>query len=95
MKLIIPLAILTLLLPTAPLARSAPSMTTAKFLAGLPVRDPALAALTHTPGWGQHSALLETKWDKMEQRQMADVRAWAAAKSRPILPRHRRGLLHV
>lgn len=79
MKFIIPLAILTVILSAAPLARSASPDDEAKFLAGLPVRDPALAALTHTPGWEQHSALLETKWQKMEQRQMADVRAWAGA----------------
>src|SRR5580658_10204713 len=41
MKLIVPLAILALLLPAAPFARSAPSYDDdAKFLAGLPVRDP-------------------------------------------------------
>ena len=78
MKFIIPLALLTVILPAAPIARSASPDDEAKFLAGLPVRDPALAALTHTPGWAQHSALLETKWQKMEQRQMADVRAWAS-----------------
>ena len=80
MKLLVPLAILALLLPAAPLARSAPSFDDdAKFLAGLPVRDPALAALTHTPGWEQHSALLTAKWTQMEQRQMAAVRGWAVA----------------
>ena len=79
MKLIIPLAIFTLLLSVAPFARSAVTVDDeAKFLAGLPVRDPALAALTHTPGWAQHSTLLGAKWDHMEQRQMAAVRGWAA-----------------
>ena len=79
MKLIVPLAILTLLLPTAPRARSASYFDDeAKFLAGLPVHDSALAALTHTPGWDQHAALLGAKWNKMEARQMGAVRAWAA-----------------
>jgi hypothetical protein len=79
MKFTVPIAILALLLSAAPLARSAPSSDDeAKFLAGLPVRDSALAALTHTPGWDQHAELLGAKWDGMERRQMGTVRAWAA-----------------
>jgi hypothetical protein len=78
MKLIVPLAIFALFLPSAPLALSAPSSDDeAKFLAGLPVHDPALAALTQTPGWEQHSNLLGAKWEQMEVRQMGAVRAWA------------------
>jgi hypothetical protein len=79
MKLITSLAIVALLLTVAPLARSAPSVDDdAKFLAGLPVHDPALAALTRTLGWEQHSNLLGAKWYQMETRQMAAVRGWAA-----------------
>lgn len=90
MKSILPLALLTLLIPAAPFARSAPPDSApspnedAKFLAGLPVQDPALSALTHTLGWEQHSTLLGAKWDKMERRQMGTVRAWAAANLGPF-----------
>jgi hypothetical protein len=85
MKPIVPLAFFTLFLAAAPLALSAPSSDDdAKFLAGLPVHDSALAALTHTPGWEQHSTLLGAKWDRMETRQMAAVRAWAGGNLGPF-----------
>lgn len=81
MKATTPFALLTFFtLAAAPLARSGPSYDDeAKFVAGLPVHDSALSALTNTSGWEQHSSELGSKWNKMEQRQLGTVRTWAAA----------------
>src|SRR5262245_60755732 len=49
----------------------------AKFVAGLPAKDPALAALQKESWWTSYSAELDKKWTKMDQRQLAHVRAWA------------------
>ncbi len=61
----------------APLTRAAQSPDeAARFLAGLPVRDPGLSA---QPAWGAHADRLSRSWARMEQRQLVKVRAWAAA----------------
>jgi hypothetical protein len=49
----------------------------AKFVAGLPSRDPALAALQRESWWTSYSAELDRKWAKMDQRQLGSVRSWA------------------
>ncbi len=77
MKLVPLLAILMLF---APLSRAGQSPDeAAKFLAGLPVRDAALATLESQPGWTAHAESLGKSWNRMELRQTAKVRAWAAA----------------
>ncbi len=77
MKLIALLAAAAL---ATPLARAAQSPDeAARFLAGLPVRDPALAALAAQPAWGAHAERLGRAWTRMDQRQLVKVRAWAAA----------------
>ena len=79
MKITISLALISLTMLSAPSARSAPSFDDdAKFLAGMPVHDSALAELTRTPGWEQHAANLGARWNKMEARQIGAVRAWAS-----------------
>jgi hypothetical protein len=49
----------------------------AKFVAGLPARDPGLAALEKEPWWTSYASELDHKWASMDQRQLARVRAWA------------------
>lgn len=51
---------------------------TARFLAGMPVRDAGLANAASQPAWGAHAANLERSWARMELRQLVRVRAWAA-----------------
>lgn len=60
------------------LAHSEPSADDlAKFVAGLPARDPTLAALQKESWWTSYSAELDKKWARMDQRQLASVRSWA------------------
>ena len=49
----------------------------ARFLAGLPVRGSALESYTRDVAWAEHATALDAAWGKTEQRQMANVRAWA------------------
>ena len=59
-------------------ARSAPSADDlAKFVSGLPVHDPGLAALEKESWWTNYAAELNHKWAKMDQRQLSSVRSWA------------------
>ncbi|HSI14781.1 MAG TPA: hypothetical protein VK961_22195 [Chthoniobacter sp.] len=68
-----------LLACSASLLQAAPSADDlAKFVAGLPVRDSALAAMERDNNWIGHAAVLDKKWVKMDQRQLVPVRAWAA-----------------
>ena len=50
---------------------------TAKFLAGLPVRDTPLERYVNVPGWTTHATDLDQAWKQLEQRQLARIRAWA------------------
>ena len=59
-------------------ASGAPSVDDlAKFVAGLPAKDASLAALEKESWWTSYSAELNSKWAKMDQRQLTHVRAWA------------------
>jgi hypothetical protein len=59
-------------------ARSAPTVDDlAKFVSGLPVKDPGLAALEKESWWTNYSAELNKKWQKMDERQLTHVRSWA------------------
>jgi hypothetical protein len=72
-------SLLVALLLITPLAHAAQSPDdAARFLAGLPVRDPALASIASQPASADHAAQIGRSWDRMEQRQMTKVRAWAA-----------------
>jgi len=53
----------------------------AKFVAGLPAKDPTLAALEKESSWTSYSAELNKKWASMDQRQLAHVRSWADGNS--------------
>ncbi len=48
----------------------------AKFVAGMPVKDGALAAREREPNWVGHAQVLDKKWSKMDQRQLVHVRDW-------------------
>ena len=65
---------------TASIGQAAPSADDlAKFVAGLPVRDGALAGLTRESNWVGHAQVLDKKWTRMDQRQLVHVRDWARA----------------
>ncbi len=70
-----------LLLTCAPLlAQTGASLTDqARFLAGLPVRGSALEAYSREALWVDHASELDGAWGKQENRQLANVRAWARA----------------
>jgi hypothetical protein len=59
------------------LAADATPDATAKFLAGLPVRDTPLESYVNFPGWTSHATELDRAWKQVEQRQLARIRAWA------------------
>ena len=50
---------------------------TAKFLAGLPVRDTPLESYVNVPGWATHATDLDKAWNQLDQRQLARIRGWA------------------
>lgn len=50
---------------------------TAKFLAGLPLRDTPLESYVNFPGWTNHATDLDRAWKQVEQRQLARIHAWA------------------
>jgi hypothetical protein len=50
---------------------------TAKFLAGLPVRDTPLESYVNVPGWTSHAAEFDRAWKQLDQRQLSKIRAWA------------------
>lgn len=49
----------------------------ARFLAGLPVSDEKLAALTAEKWWQEHAAALDAAWQRMDRRQLVGLRGWA------------------
>lgn len=68
----------------AALAAAAPAFAadpnadaTAKFLAGLPVRDTPLETYVNVAGWTNHATDLDKAWKQLEQRQLSKIRAWA------------------
>ncbi|MEH2518541.1 hypothetical protein V1279_004114 [Bradyrhizobium sp. AZCC 1610] len=51
---------------------------TAKFLAGMmPSAESPLAPLTKDPAWQRHAKFFDTAFEKLEQRQISRIRAWA------------------
>jgi hypothetical protein len=63
---------------TASVLHAAPSADDlAHFVAGMPVRDAALAARGNEASWPYYAQELDKKWTKMDQRQLVHARAWA------------------
>jgi hypothetical protein len=50
---------------------------TAKFLAGMPVRGTALEQYSLDPAWSEHALDFDRAWARLEQLQLAKIRAWA------------------
>lgn len=70
----------SLLLTTALPARAAEVTAddTARFLAGMqPSADSPLMPLTKDPSWQRHAKFFDSAFEKLEQRQLAKVRAWS------------------
>ena len=51
---------------------------TARFLAGLPVRDTPLEGLARNPAWADHAAEFDKAWKELDTRQLAKIRAWSS-----------------
>ena len=51
--------------------------STAKFLAGLPVRGTPLESRSLDPEWATHAAELDRAWNRLEQEQLSKIRGWA------------------
>lgn len=66
-----------LLLGSGAFAADPVADATAKFLAGLPVRETPLETYINVPGWTTHAADLDRAWKQLEQRQLTRIRAWA------------------
>jgi hypothetical protein len=50
---------------------------TAKFLAGLPVRDTPLESYATLPEWSTHAVELDRTWKQFNDRQFSKIRVWA------------------
>jgi hypothetical protein len=50
---------------------------TARFLAGLPVRDTPLEPFSHESEWVEHATEFDKAWKELDARQLAKIRAWA------------------
>lgn len=59
------------------LADDAPADATAKFLAGLPVRDTPLESFVNVAGWTNHAIELDRAWKQFDDRQLSKIRGWA------------------
>jgi hypothetical protein len=83
-------AVLSLVV-SAPLraAETASPNDTARFLAGLPpAPDSPLAAMTNDRAWQQHARTFDSAFGRLENRQLARIRAWSAKNlttSRPTM----------
>ena len=60
------------------LATEATADSTAKFLAGLPVRGTSLESRGFDPEWATHAAELDRAWNRLEQEQLSKIRAWGS-----------------
>jgi hypothetical protein len=59
-------------------AQTATVDDTAKFLAGMmPSADSPLVPLTNDPAWQRHAKFFDGAFEKLEQRQISRIRAWA------------------
>jgi hypothetical protein len=58
-------------------AADATADATAKFLAGLPVRDTPLERYATLPAWTTHAVELDRTWKQFDNRQLSRIRSWA------------------
>lgn len=68
-----------LLICTAPLLaqEAVKPDETAKFLAGMTVRDPSLQLFTRQKAWMDHATEFDKSWKELDARQLAKIRTWA------------------
>ncbi|MBL9154677.1 MAG: hypothetical protein JNK37_19515 [Verrucomicrobiales bacterium] len=88
--LLILLALVALLSPTAARAQSANAVTedTARLLAGLPIRGGSgLEAVAASAEARNHAAAMEELWTRWEQIRLGKMRNWAALQVRPQIRR--------
>jgi len=50
---------------------------TARFLAGLPVRDTPLEGLSRNSAWVDHATEFDKAWKELDARQLTKIRAWS------------------
>ncbi len=61
-------------------AETASANDTARFLAGMPpAADSPLAPLTRDHAWQQHARTFDSAFERLDQRQLARIRAWSAS----------------
>lgn len=77
MRLKLLLLFTALVLGTHVFAADTTADATAKFLAGLPVKETPLESYTNSPGWTTHAADLDRAWKDLEERQLSKIRVWA------------------
>lgn len=58
--------------------RAATPDEVAKFLAGIPVADGALASQQSSKAWEAHSTSLNAAWKQLDGRQLSKIKSWAA-----------------
>ncbi len=68
---------LTLTCATHALAQDVSADTTARFLAGLPVRDTPLDALSRNQSWVDHATEFDKAWAELDKRQLSKISAWS------------------
>lgn len=68
----------TFALVTRVLAQDVPADVTARFLAGLPVRDTPLEGLCRSQAWVDHATDFDKAWKELDTRQLAKIRAWSS-----------------
>jgi hypothetical protein len=51
---------------------------TARYLAGLPVRDTPLEGLTRNAAWVDHATQFDRSWQEIDARQLSKIRDWSA-----------------
>ena len=69
---------------------------TAKFLAGMmPSADSPLAPLTKEAAWQRHAKFFDSAFEKLEQRQISRIRAWADTNLAAPKPTMFLSLIHI
>jgi hypothetical protein len=68
---------LAILAVTAFAQETATPNDTAKFLAGVPVRDTAFETLSRSAAWMDHATEFDRAWQQLDARQLAKIRVWA------------------
>ena len=71
------LSVFILALPAFAEDAAVPPDVTARFLAGLPVRDTPLEGLSRNQAWVDHAIEFDQAWKQLDARQISKIRAWS------------------